>query len=107
MKNQIYRQGDLLIERIAKPEVEFRPAKGKIILAHGEVTGHHHAIDRFEGIQIAGSMTISLGQAMILSIPAPVEVTHQEHAPIQLPKGTYRVTRQREYSPAAIRNVAD
>jgi hypothetical protein len=34
-------------------------------------------------------------------------VTHEEHGPITLPRGTYRVWRQREYSPEAIRVVRD
>lgn len=102
------RQGDVLIERVAEPlNAEFKPAKGPVILAEGEATGHHHAIREFEGIRISGTMNPAIGQEMVLSIPAPVEVTHQEHAPIMLPKGTYRVTRQREYSPQAIRSVAD
>lgn len=102
------RQGDVLIERIDKPTgVELKPVKGPVILAEGEATGHHHAIAEFRGIRMAGTMNPAIGQEMILSIPAPIEVTHQEHAPIQLPKGTYRMTRQREYSPRAVRNVAD
>lgn len=32
---------------------------------------------------------------------------HQEHGPITLPPGNYRVQIQREYSPEEIRNVAD
>ena len=32
---------------------------------------------------------------------------HEEHAPITLPKGWYRVIRQREYVPGAVRVVAD
>ena len=32
---------------------------------------------------------------------------HQEHGPIRLPAGEYRVWRQREYSPKEIRIVRD
>ena len=38
---------------------------------------------------------------------APVALEHDEHETIQLPPGDYRIIRQREYSPEAIRNVAD
>ena len=34
-------------------------------------------------------------------------LVHQEHAAIELPKGTYRVWIQREYSPEEIRRVVD
>jgi hypothetical protein len=34
-------------------------------------------------------------------------IIHQEHRPITLPRGSYRVWAQREYSPEAIRPVLD
>jgi hypothetical protein len=34
-------------------------------------------------------------------------VVHQEHGPIVLPQGAYRVWRQREYTPQGIRRVVD
>lgn len=46
-KNQIhYRQGDVLIERISSLPASLKKTAlegGKVILAHGEVTGHAHA----------------------------------------------------------------
>ncbi len=36
-----------------------------------------------------------------------VTVRHEEHSPITLDSGTYRIGRQVEYSPEALRNVAD
>lgn len=42
----MYRQGDVLIERIDKIPSGLKkqkPENGRIILAHGEVTGHAHA----------------------------------------------------------------
>jgi len=45
-KNQHYRQGDVAIERIASLPAKIKKAAlegGKVILAHGEVTGHAHA----------------------------------------------------------------
>jgi hypothetical protein len=32
---------------------------------------------------------------------------HEEHRPIELPIGVYRVWQQREYTPTAIRTVLD
>jgi hypothetical protein len=34
-------------------------------------------------------------------------IIHEEHQPITLPQGTYRVWMQREYTPQAIRQVVD
>jgi hypothetical protein len=109
MKNQIhYRQGDVLIERIdALPSnrKSVKREKGRIVLAHGEVTGHAHTIESpdaylYETADQAGVTFLEVKEAM-------AELTHQEHATIELPTGTYRVTRQREYTPTEIRSVAD
>jgi len=112
-----YRQGDVLIERIASiPTAAKKQKRSKrIILAHGEVTGHHHSLvtrdpaDWWkEGeIPTTNEKPSILAGELFLSLPEGGEVTHQEHGTIALPKGDYRVTRQREYSPEAIRNVKD
>ena len=104
-----YRQGDVWLERIESlpaGELQDVPVEnGFVVLAHGEVTGHRHAI--------AGSPSVRL-----LSVPGQddrfleiggdgASVVHEEHAPIPLPPGIYRVRRQREYSPEELRYVAD
>ena len=110
---KIYRQGDVLIERvetIPATAVKQKPSK-RIILAHGEVTGHHHALevaDPADWWKEADEKQSTTGLAgdIFVTIKGGA-VTHQEHSKIVLPPGNYRVTRQREYSPEAIRNVAD
>lgn len=99
-----FRQGDVLIERVEKIPVGMQKqhAKGRIILAHGEATGHHHSLARDAADWWKGE-----GEEQFLELSRPASVTHQEHAAVELPAGRYRVTRQREYSPEAIRNVAD
>jgi hypothetical protein len=112
-----YRQGDVLIERIAeipKAAVKQMPSE-KIILAHGEVTGHCHLLKTklpAEWFQLdetlpAGRQAAALAGKLFVSLPAAGVVEHPEHAALNLPPGRYRVTRQREYSPGAIRDVAD
>jgi hypothetical protein len=85
---------------IGKP---IQPENGRIILAHGEPTGHHHSVpvaDVVESvIQGSGEMFLSFCRDSVLS--------HQEHGEIGIPKGTYRAVRQQEYTPDAYRNVAD
>jgi|SRR5690348_6294733 len=103
-KPKHYRQGDVLIERIEKLPDNLKKQSGRIILAHGEATGHHHAI---EDRDAADWWKTADQSGQFVEVKEKVQVTHQEHAPIELPPGTYRVTRQREYSPEAIRNVAD
>lgn len=108
----------MLIERIENiPATAKRQKKSqKVILAHGEVTGHHHALevadpaDWWKGEQeIAPTLEkpSTLAGELFLALPIGGVVTHPEHSKIELPSGNYRVTRQREYSPEEIRNVAD
>lgn len=117
-KTKHYRQGDVLIECIAEIPTTAKAQKKsrKVILAHGEVTGHHHALevadpaDWWKGQQdIAPTLEkpSTLAGELFLSLPDGGQVTHQEHGTIALPAGKYRVSRQREYSPEEIRNVAD
>src|SRR5688572_8817280 len=105
MKPKIYRQGDVLIERIA--EIPRGATKrigigGRIILAEGEVTGHHHSLD------IDDADWWKADGELFLTVNRPTPVTHQEHSPLPLPRGKYRVRRQREYVPKELpRQVAD
>ena len=110
MKTKIkthYRQGDVLIEHIPSlPANAKKMARenGRVILAHGEVTGHAHAITD----KHAYLYSVDSGNVTFLEIKEAVAaLEHDEHGTITLDPGTYRVTRQREYSPEAIRNVTD
>lgn len=123
-KKRQFRQGDVLIdyEHPAQPAKRLPREDGAVVLAHGEVTGHRHAIDSHncslfsvEGNQITGETAMQaiarLGGGLIpdkaLTAKRPVDLTHDEHATIKLPAGTARVTIQREYNPRALRSVAD
>ncbi|MEV7597165.1 hypothetical protein AB0O91_07200 [Kitasatospora sp. NPDC089797] len=108
----MYRQGDVLIVpvsesvvplRVTGLAVQPRDARGRMVLALGEVTGHAHAVvGPGELRREAGPF----GEAW-LHLPEGGRVVHEEHAAIPLPKGWYRVIRQREYVPGAVRMVAD
>ncbi|MEU6982278.1 hypothetical protein ABZ946_02470 [Streptomyces sp. NPDC046324] len=108
----MYRQGDVLIVPVAESAVpehvksaagEPRDARGRLVLALGEVTGHAHAVPG------PGRLVAEPGPfgPLVLELPSGGRVVHEEHAPIPLPKGWYRVVRQREYTPGAYRIVAD
>jgi len=112
-----YRQGDVLIEQIAKvPTTAVKQKKSaSIVLAHGTATGHHHTLEAAKPAQwfkqgeipATTKKASTLAGEVYVSLPSGGKVTHDEHATIKLPKGIYRVTRQLEYSPTAIRNVND
>jgi hypothetical protein len=99
-----YRQGDILLIPVDEaPEGRRIEAEhGRLILARGEVTGHHHSVACEAGELIGAA------EGVFLRIMAPTTLDHQEHASVALPPGTYRVRRQREYAPGALpRQVAD
>ncbi|MFJ5946575.1 hypothetical protein [Streptomyces noursei] len=108
----MYRQGDVLIVPVAEgalPEHvrgladEPRDARGRMVLALGEVTGHAHAVVGPGALRwVSGAWG-----PMLLHVPDGGRVVHEEHAAIPLPKGWYRVVRQREYVPGSVRLVAD
>lgn len=73
------------------------------ILAHGEVTGHCHKVKESDGADLYAT-----ADGLFLHVHHEVvSVIHEEHRPIQLSRGYYRVWRQREYSPQEIRVVRD
>src|SRR6185312_15572 len=96
-----YRQGDVLLIKLTETEADALrlreragPTKGRLILAHGEATGHTHSIDG----ATASLHELRFGERY-LTVWAPTELTHEEHAPIRLDPGFYRVIRQREFVP--------
>lgn len=112
MKPKMFRQGDVLIERIAKiPESVRKQSKQKrgqrITVALGEATGHHHSLDIRDADWWKTADETDIQRTQYLNVKKAANLTHQEHAPIPLAPGKYKVTIQREYSPAEIRRVAD
>lgn len=109
----MYRQGDVLIVPVAASSApangssgltkQLRDARGRLVLALGEVTGHAHAVvGPGELLREPGPFAPAW-----LHLPEGGRVVHEEHAAIPLPRGWYRVVRQREYTPGAVRVVAD
>lgn len=101
----MFRQGDVLLIREDHDTSKMTMIKresGRIVLAHGEVTGHAHAIKERDAVLFDNGKGIR-----ILAVESEAHLVHEEHGTIDLAPGTYRVVRQREYSPEAIRNVAD
>lgn len=97
-----YRHGDVLIESVSVLPPQ-RKKLSHTILAHGEVTGHSHRIQERTNVQLFETSS----DLYVEVFGDHATVTHEEHGPISLPKGFYRVWRQREYSPEEIRIVRD
>ena len=103
--NEIYRQGDVLLRRVASIPAgakEVARDQGRVVLAYGEVTGHAHAIVD------EGAVLLSVAEsATFLRLTKGARLIHEEHATIALPAGDYQVVRQREYRPWGEVRVAD
>lgn len=98
----MYRHGDVFLA--ATGAVPAGATKlPHLTLAEGEVTGHAHRIAERDAATLWKS-----GDELILEVTGPTAtVTHEEHGPITLPQGTWRVWQQREYTPEEIRTVRD
>jgi len=97
-----FRQGDVLLVR-AEPSADGYGSKlPHLVLAEGEVTGHKHQITRGQAELIERKGILFL---KVLSETAML--SHEEHRPIQIPRGTWMVRVQREYEPTGPRLVAD
>jgi hypothetical protein len=96
-----FRQGDVLLLKVdhVPAQAEPEPRGGRIVLAEGEVTGHAHAIEERD----ARAFTHE-GQRYLLT-RSRAQLIHEEHAPIEVPPGAYRVIIQREFEPDPIRSV--
>jgi hypothetical protein len=98
----LWRHGDVLIAAV--PSIP-RDARRRVtpILVRGEITGHSHRLaepDTAELWERHGALFINV-------VAEAATVIHEEHRPITLPRGIYKVWQQREYTPRAIRTVID
>ena len=115
MKPQLIRQGDVLVKPTRRRvSVNAKPVsdRGRIILAYGEVTGHAHEV--VPATRVVNADPVPAMQLFeepdgtrLLVVKGPAELRHEEHGTLAIAPGSYEVIRQREYSPTAIRNVAD
>lgn len=126
------RQGGVQIQQVTKLPAgctEIKPEGGRIVLAHGEVTGHAHAIydylkkpaQRREQPAAADEIAeaaIARAQAKArlwrapngeryLEVTETVTLRHEEHTQHSIPPGVYQLPTQVEYTPAELRRVAD
>ena len=102
----MWRQGDVLIERVEAIPTEARRLR-RPILASGDATGHRHQIR--DG-KAACLLSIGNGNATQLYLEVVADqagVVHPEHGEIVLTRGSYRVWKQREFDDRGIRFVAD
>jgi hypothetical protein len=103
---KIYAQGDIILEKVkdATPGTPVTPdPDGAVVLARGEVTGHRHAfydggVTLFRDDSLARDIPGGLYVGHVVVTEPSADLQHEDHGTITLPKGTYRVRRQREYT---------
>lgn len=106
----MFRQGDVLLVLILDSQLPesvvplARDARGKLVLALGEATGHAHAVSTPDADLLADAAELD---RRFLRIVTDAMLTHEEHDPIPLPPGLYQVVRQREYVLGGSRSVED
>ena len=105
--NQL-QQGDVLFVKVSTLPSNLKAApttRRGIILADGETTGHAHTIEDLENVNVfvdeSGALYVEAKEATV--------VTHEEHKPVTLPAGIYKVGRVQEVDPFEneIRSVRD
>ncbi len=97
----MYRQGDVLLAQVrAIPKGRpVKPRRGRLVLAEGEATGHAHTVDGARAELIDATPA-----GVFLRVIEATPLRHQEHDSIVLPRGSYRVVKQREYAPPPVRS---
>jgi len=121
------RQGDVALVQVAALPAGCTLAPDqsrKIILAWGEVTGHHHRIeDHVVRRKVTPGAAEEIAEAAIarakarlwkapdgetyLEVTAPVHLKHEEHTAHEIPPGIYKQPTQVEYTPSELRRVED
>ena len=103
-----YRQGDIVLEPVpalpagcAESVPQDRAGELVHVLAEGELTGHAHRVLAGPGVDLlrdedAGADPLAVGY---LRLKRLARLVHDEHAPVDLPPGDYRVVQQRRYDP--------
>ena len=109
----MFRQGDILIVKVADmPDglSKVEKDKGRHILAYGEVTGHAHAVEDSSVSELfvdIDSHDIDEMRTRFLKVEEETQIVHDEHLPIPLEPGVYKVIRQVQYEPEGYKYVAD
>ncbi|MCW2239102.1 hypothetical protein [Azospirillum canadense] len=97
-----YRQGDVLLvasDHLPTGARLLEPTRDRVILAHGETTGHAHGMAA-ERVRFFREDETGRGFIQVHG-PGPVALQHEEHAAILVEPGLYEVRQQREYRPRA------
>jgi hypothetical protein len=104
-KRFMIRQGDVMLVPFEGTLPEDATKEKDTVLAHGEAHGHYH---RTATPDSAIFNFMQNGEEVrVLNLPTPAKLLHEEHDPIELPAGGYKIIRQRTFQRGVVRNVLD
>lgn len=109
-KKVAVRQGDVFIlpvSDIPQSAKAVAPENGRLIVARGEATGHHHSFPWARGATLFRDDGAGSGTAQYVRVETPIALEHQEHSALQLPSGNYKVVIQRMMKSGLVRRVED
>ena len=95
MKNLEFQQGDVLgyrIKTLPSGAKKVTTKNGRIILAEGEATGHHHSIAATPEIEL-----FEENGTLYLRAEEDCTVIHQEHNPVGIKEGIFEIGTVLEY----------
>lgn len=96
----IIRQGDVMlleIDKLPKDAKEVEPVNGKLILALGEATGHHHRFEQTENVRCFVSNDNNVEHRFYV-IENRLVIEHEEHSPLEVDRPLYEQIYQYETS---------
>lgn len=101
-------QGDVFLVEVEELPIDVKEVTSDrrgFVLAEGEATGHAHAIRDVEGVR----MYEKEGTLYLKVEAEQAEIRHEEHLPVTVAKGLWKVGRVREHDPFEDRSrwVAD
>jgi len=86
----LYQQGDVILETVEMIPENLKTHNG--VIAEGETTGHAHRVD-LSGVDVF----VADDGTLYCEAMKEFTITHEEHKPITLPKGKYKVRKVLEY----------
>lgn len=92
-----YKHGDVLIQKTNKVKGELKQTNGDLTVVKGDIVEYSHRFRVEEG-------TVHLyedsGIPYIKVISEAATIVNEEHKPLTIPQGNYKIAIQREYDPA-------
>jgi hypothetical protein len=110
MRKTAIRQGDVLITPCKEIPSSAKVAdaeSGRLIVARGEATGHHHSFPWQRGATLFRDDGAGSGGAQFVRVEDAVALEHQEHSALTVEPGKYEVRIQRTFQSGMVRQVAD